>query len=57
MFGMIGNRKRLVGVVAVLVAIVALVPVVLAAPSAQQTPGGDTWWPSMWGSGDEAGAS
>lgn len=48
-----------------LVTVIALAPVVLArpgpslsgAPAAQETPIGPLWWPSIWGSGDEAGAS
>ncbi len=43
--------------VAALVAIVALAPAALAGPTAQSTPSGDDWWPSRWGSGDQAGAS
>ncbi len=53
----------------ILAAIVALTPVVLAKQgpvspasvmaglAAQETPIGDLWWPSRWGSSDEAGAT
>ena len=61
MLGMIQDRKRLVVLVAVLVAIVALVPAALAAPdsgpSAQMAGESDYWWPSRWGADDEVGAA
>ena len=61
MLGLIQDRKRLLVVVAALVAIVALVPVALAAPdsgpSAQMAGESDYWWPSRWGADDEAGAT
>ena len=61
MLGLIQDRKRLLVVMAVLVAIVALVPAALAAPdsgpSAQMAGESDYWWPSKWGADDEAGAT
>ena len=46
MLQFIQDRKRLILVVAALVAIVALAPAALAGPTAQSTPSGDDWWPS-----------
>ena len=62
---MIRKRIWLTGVIVALVAVISVVsvatagpgPRLLAGPAAQETPIGDLWWPSIWGSSDEAGAS
>ena len=64
MLWMIQDRKRLLVMVAVLIAIVALVPAALAAPDsgpsaqlAEEEEDNNNWWPSRWGADDQAGAS
>jgi len=60
--GMSGACQLIGGITALAVAFL-LVPVgafhaaLTSAEASQQTPGQDQWWPSIWGSGDEAGAS